>query len=417
MLTLGLPLTAQIGTHISLRSESSIRKHAELYFERQAYSHAAKLYHRVVAEHPDDQQAKLILGDCYRLMREPHSAAYWYGQALDNQETAVEHLYHYASVLCTTRAYGQARIWYQKYLVHRPDDQRALAALNSLRNPQRLIDNRYQVKQLAVELPGAVFSPALYQNGLVVVGEGGTGSLIKNITSWNEGPYFDLYYIPISEGKAGHPRYLDDNLNSVFHEGPAVFFDNGDQVILTRSAFKKGQEDTRNLQLMIAQRKPSGNWSTPKKLFSHQDYSIGHPAVDNHGSVIYFSTDKPGGYGGTDIYMSEYKNGAWTTPVNLGPEINTAGNELFPSVDLEGTLYYATNGRGGLGGLEIFKVDPGSGKSLNLGFPINSSADDFGIVWHPEQDGGYFSTNRTGRDRIFKFQMSPQLAKAAVPVN
>jgi hypothetical protein len=180
---------------------------------------------------------------------------------------------------------------------------------------------------------------------------------------------------------------------------------------------KKGQEDTRNLQLMMAERKPSGNWSTPTKLFSHQDYSIGHPAINQEGTIIYFSSDKSGGYGGTDIYQSKFQNGSWTKPVNLGAKINTAGNELFPSLDAEGTLYYSSNGRGGLGGLEIFRVDPVTSQPENVGHPINSSADDFGIVWEADLESGYFSSNRTGRDRIFKFHRDLQLAKAAVPDN
>lgn len=408
LVALGLgPLYGQIGRYISLRSESSIRNHAEIYFERQAYSHAAKLYQKIIREHPEDQKVKLRLGDSYRLLREPHNAAYWYGQVMQKDQSSAEHIFYYASVLCSIKKYQQAKFWYLEYLKANPNDQRAIAALSSLNNPQLLFDDRFEVKQLLIELPGAVFSPAIFEEGLVVVGEGNTGSLVKTLTTWNEGPYYDLYYVPLADGKPGYPKYLDDKLNSVLHEGPATFFEEGNKVIFTRSTFNKGDGDTRHLQLMIAERKSSGNWSSPRKLFRHENYSIGHPAVNKGGTTIYFSSNMPGGYGGTDIYRTDLINAVWQEPVNVGPGINTAGNELFPSLDEEGRLYFASNGLGGLGGLDIFKADlNGHNQPENLGFPINSQGDDFGIIWAPNNTFGYFSSNRKGIDGIFSFQLA-----------
>ena len=412
------PVSSQV-PQVSLRSESSIRKHADIYFEREAYAHAARLYQRLAVSQPEDQKLPLLLGDCYRNLREPVKAAYWYGQSLKRDRSSTEHLFHYASVLCASGKYQLAKYWYQAYLSESPSDQRAINALASLVEPQNLFDVRFDIKPLHIDLPGEVFSPSVLGNGLVFVGEGNTGSLVKTITTWQEGPYFDLYFVPIKEdGKAGHPKYLDDQLNSVLHEGPAVFFDEGNQVILTRSNFRRGDEDTRNLQLMIAQRKPSGSWGSPKKLFHHPDYSIGHPAVNQSGTVIYFASNMPGGYGGTDLYRSEYKDGVWQEPVNAGPEINTSGNELFPSMDDQGMLYFSSDGHGGLGGLEILKFKPGrTSKPINMGHPINSPGDDFGITWVPGENSGYFSTDRTGQDRIYQFQQSSQLVNAAVPNN
>lgn len=204
----------------------------------------------------------------------------------------------------------------------------------------------------------------------------------------------------------------------MLHEGPAVFFDQDRKVIFTRSNGRKSPDDTRNLQLMIAEKKPSGKWSTPKKLFANPGYSTAHPATYDQGTVLYFSSDRPGGYGGSDIYRSRFANGSWSQPENLGPAVNTAGNELFPTLDSEGILYFASNGHGGLGGLDIFRFKTTeTGELVNLGYPINSSADDFGIIFSQDQMEGYFSSRRTGADRIFRFEKQPQLAKVAVPVN
>ena len=411
------PINCQIGKYVTLRSESSIRIHAETYFEIQAYSHAAKLFQKIIRAHPDDLQVKLRLADCYRMMREPHTAVYWYQVALNEDRTSTEHLFHYASVLCAVKKYTKAKYWYSEYLKMRPDDQRAEAALTSLENPEELVDDRYEVEQLAIDLPGAVFSPTILGDGLVFVGEGNTGSLVKKMTTWIEGPYFDLYYVPLRDEGPGYPKYLDDKLNSVLHEGPAVFYEQGNKVIFTRSAFKKGEEDTRQLQLMMAERNPSGNWTSPRKLFHHDGYSIGHPAINDEGDIIFFASNMPGGFGGSDIYRTEFKNGSWQEPVNAGPRVNTPGNELFPTVDERGVLYFASNGHGGLGGLDIFKFETkGWDKPQNLGYPINSQGDDFGINWTTQNEVGYFSSNRKGTDRIFKCKfISVPLAQEANP--
>ena len=413
------PVCAQSGEYLTFSSASSIRQQADNYFERQAYSHAAKLYTRITTNHPDDHQVILLLADCYRFMREPYHAARWYKLALEKKPTiAAEHYFNYASALCATGKYQLALTWFSRYLELQPEDKRAIAAIESLTSPELIIDGTVEVEEVPIELPGGVFSPAIFDGGLVFVGEGATGSLTKKVTTWIEGSYFDLYYVPLDNGKPGFPRYLDNKLNSVFHEGPVTFFDRGNKVIITRSAFKKGQGDTRNLQLMISERKPGGNWSTPKKLFHQRDYSIGHPAITADAGIIYFASNKPGGYGGSDLYFSEYENGKWTEPVNMGPQINTSGNELFPTIGGDGLLYFSSDGHGGLGALDIFKTEPSAGAPpVHLGYPINSPRDDFSMVFETNASHGYFSTNRSGQDRIYRFEMKPQLVKAAVPVN
>ena len=415
----GTPVSAQSAKPLT-SPESSLRQHADSYFERKAYAHAAQLYSRIIASRPEDRQAIIRLADCYRMMREPQNAARWYELAF--QKTIPEdpeHLFNYASALCSSGRYQQAETWYSRYLEIKPGDPRAMAALEDLNNLKLLFDSRIEIEQIPIELHGPVFSPAILDGGLVFVGEGSTGGLARAVTTWTEKPYLDLYYVPLGKnGKPGYPKYLDNNLNSLFHEGPVAFFDGGTRVILTRSASRKGQGHTRNLQLMIAERKPSGSWSTPRKLFYHRNYSIGHPAINDDGTVIYFSSTQPGGYGGSDLYRSEYKNGNWSEPVNAGAEINTSGNELFPSLGPDGTLYFASDGHGGLGGLDIFSITPETGhKPVNMAYPVNSGNDDFGLVFETDGDRGYFSSNRSGQDRIYKLEIRSQLVNAVVPVN
>jgi outer membrane protein OmpA-like peptidoglycan-associated protein len=143
--------------------------------------------------------------------------------------------------------------------------------------------------------------------------------------------------------------------------------------------------------------------------FNSDNYSCGHPSLSVNDSVLYFTSDMPGGYGGADIYLSERTDSGWTAPRNLGPEINTEGNEMFPYIHESGVLYFASNGHLGLGGLDIFKAIPNNEKFQieNMGYPLNSKYDDFSLTMDEEQKGGYFASNREGGkgdDDIYKFE-------------
>jgi outer membrane protein OmpA-like peptidoglycan-associated protein len=148
--------------------------------------------------------------------------------------------------------------------------------------------------------------------------------------------------------------------------------------------------------------------------YNSNEYSAGHPALNKEGNILIFASDMPGGYGGTDLYFSVRSGkGPWTRPVNLGKKINTEGNELFPYLDNLGNLYFASTGHAGLGGLDIFEVPLKEMKPTsmprNMGAPINSSTDDFGLIIGDDGKGGYFSSNRKGTDDIFAFNRSTNL--------
>lgn len=211
------------------------------------------------------------------------------------------------------------------------------------------------------------------------------------------------------------------SLNTKYHEGPATFSQDGSRVIFTRNNFNGGKyrksiDGTNKLKLYTATQ-TNGVWSKAEELpFNSDEYSTGHPALSKNRNgepdqLLYFSSDRPGGLGGTDIYVSTWTNGQWGEPVNLGKEINTKGNELFPFADDRGNIYFSSDGRSGLGGLDIFyaqlSTDGQQGAVVrNLGEPINSSQDDFGIVTDGNRNAGYFSSNRKhggADDDLYRF--------------
>ena len=204
-------------------------------------------------------------------------------------------------------------------------------------------------------------------------------------------------------------------LNSKYHEGSAVFTTDGNRIIFTRNNYNKNEYKTseggiNKLKLYTAEQ-INGHWTNIEELpLNSDEYSTGHPALNPDNTLLYFASDRPGGQGGTDIYVSRLENGAWSEPVNAGPEINTKGNEMFPFVDQVGNLYFSSDGHAGLGDLDIFYAPMESyaraKKSINLGAPINSSKDDFGLITDAERTNGYFSSNRKegGKDDdIYRF--------------
>lgn len=204
-------------------------------------------------------------------------------------------------------------------------------------------------------------------------------------------------------------------LNSKYHEGPATFTRDGSKVIFTRNNFNNGKykessDGINKLKLYTAEDK-NGSWSNVQEVpFNNDEYSTGHPSLSKDDKLMFFASDMPGGFGGTDIYVVSYDNGQWGQPVNLGKDVNTKGNEMFPFVDELSNLYFASDGHPGLGDLDVFYVQLKNGtpvgKILNLGAPINSSKDDFGVITDGERKSGYFSSNRKRGgidDDIYRF--------------
>ncbi|MGR3810439.1 OmpA family protein [Jiulongibacter sp. NS-SX5] len=221
---------------------------------------------------------------------------------------------------------------------------------------------------------------------------------------------------PITESEK-----FSGSINSKYHEGPAAFFKDGQRVIFTRNNFVKGKtgessDGINKLKLYLATTEKDG-WGNISELpFNSEEYSTGHPALNEDETLLFFASDMPGGYGGTDIYASRIEGGNWSQPINLGPAVNTKGNEMFPFVDENGNLYFSSEGLPGAGGLDIFFArmieTEIQGTPINLGMPINSSKDDFGMVTDGLRQNGYFSSNRKrggDDDDIYSFERQCEL--------
>ncbi|GAB3266779.1 hypothetical protein GCM10027347_35010 [Larkinella harenae] len=385
--------------------------------------------------------------------------------------THVDTYRHYAQVLASNGKYNESQLMYEKYnqLKEKATESERLSFTDpSTGVIGKKEPTRYRLEVLALNTSNAEFSPMYYRDGLVFVSGKKASAAIETAGKGGGGSYLDLFYIqdrqqlrinqiikadgsvakpvqpktsknrqPASPNRAsandsrtlgGYQsgvsisdglRYskgiqsFSRSINSRYHEGPVTFFNDGYQMVFTRNNYdgrrvRQSSEGVTNLKLYTASQQ-NGTWVNIEEMpFNSNDYSVGHPALSKDNRLLIFASDMPGGSGGTDLYVSRNENGQWTKPVNLGKEVNTKGNDLFPFIDERGNLYFASDGRKGLGGLDIYYVPlvnaAIAGPIEHLEAPINSDMDDFGLITDGNRKSGYFSTNRQkGNDDIFRF--------------
>ena len=265
------------------------------------------------------------------------------------------------------------------------------------------------------------FSPTFYEEGIVFVSNRKRPNNAKAITDnkdeWLGDNFMSLYYAKETDEGMELPQEFSVNITTRYHEGPVSFTRSGQQIFFTRNSYKNGRKETNRrgdtLLKIYTATKNGQDWTGIKELpFNVEDYDQCHPTISANGKVLIFSSNRNGGYGGMDLYKSEFLNGQWSTPVNLGAPINTKKNEVFPYMHFDGTLYFSSNGHGGYGGLDVFSSvmrDAYWEAPVNVNSPINSLDDDFGFILDKAGKSGYFSSSRAkglGKDDIYRFAIA-----------
>lgn len=403
------------------------------------------------------------LAFAYQQVGDFQKAERFYREALkDNINDDPQPILHYAQMLAGNGKFAEAQRQYERYATLKDKQPaRPLPAAPGGGLPFGTAGQpvRYRLEDLVINTAGEEFSPAFYGEGLVYVTGKKGGSAIETTGRGGGAGYLDLFYVPnryqlsVREvinadgtvrkptnerskadrsprptandsrtvGAGGYPARsgspgmrFDRSLNSRYHEGPATFTRDGMRIFFTRNNVSEGRArqstgDVTKLKLYTAHRQ-NNTWADVIELpFNSDEYSVGHPTLSRDEQLLYFASDMPGGYGGTDLYVSRFQNGRWSRPVNLGEDINTKGNELFPFVDDSGNLYFTSDGRKGLGGLDIFYAaltngGQTAGSVEHLAPPFNSAQDDFGLITDAGRQTGYFSSNRRGNnDNIYRF--------------
>jgi outer membrane protein OmpA-like peptidoglycan-associated protein/tetratricopeptide (TPR) repeat protein len=411
-------------------AQKSKLQRANAAFEDYNYQTAIELYLEIL-DKTDVSEAKIKLAESYRKVNNMAEAEFWYGQVVHLPEAKPIYYLYYGKSLQANGKCDLAKPWFEKYSIEEPDDLRGQLLANTCDREEleKMIASRkdfYEIKKLPFNTAFDDFGPAFFKGGIVFASERDNTGPTARIHEWTGYPFLDLYYTKVDTVDAealefkyeGKPKKYEKKLNTKYHDGPICFSRDGKEIFFTRNNLDErnrvGKDDEGTIRLKVFRADLNGDkWENLEGLpFNSDEYSVAHPTLDPDGKTLYFASDMPGGFGGMDLYYTVKEDGSWSPPRNLGPRINTEGHEVFPYVHSSGRLYFSSDGHVGLGMLDIYYIDNQNGvwgPPMNIGFPINTSSDDFGLILNEEETFGYFSSNReggVGRDDIYSFKYS-----------
>lgn len=418
-----------------LFAQSLMQKKADQLYSELSYLAASEFYQDLIKPESKASESNIRkLADCYFKIGEYKKSETAYTLLLNK----------YPSGLTENDliAYLQVLKYNEKYT----DVKKALSLLESKRKDNIIIKNHLQKENYLKELKedsaaykvtnveslnteNSEFSPVFFnQDKGVLFSSNRRNTSVRNKTfAWDDSYFIDVYASLKKDSlKFDNTMPIDKDVISLYHDGPVALSADGNTLYLTRSNVltKKLSDKTVNvvnLKLYIIQKDSKGKFSEPVSFpYNSDDYSLGHATITKDGKRLYFVSDMPGGLGQTDLYVSELKDGKWQKPENLGQAINTEGREMFPYVHEDGTLFFSSDGRAGLGGLDIYFAVPEIDlyfEPQSLGYPINSHLDDFGFALNSDLKTGYFSSNRPGgkgKDDIYYFRSKEAIVGSSI---
>ncbi len=392
------------------------------YYKKGSEEFSNLQYHRAIEDFnkdiskKDNHASKIKLANSYRLVNDYKNAEKIYSEVVQYLEIESVEFFNYGKILMNKGDYESAKIWFNKYLEKSPNDVVAkmlLSSCNSI-NEFKKDTSLYSLESLSFPELESSFSQVPFGKGIVFTAD---KKSIKKSTDepWTGKTYYDLYFSEKDkDGKWISPQLLKGVVNGKYHEGPATFNKAGTEVYFTRSNYfkpnklSKNSGNESNLKIFKA-KLVDNNWTDLEEMpFNSDEYSVGHPCLSPDEKTLYFISDMPGGYGGTDIYYSNLEDNKWSKPENVGGEINTASTEMFPFMSADGTFYFSSDAHNNLGGLDVFATsyDSKNNKWLqveNLNYPMNSSKDDFAFYIEEDNKTGFISSNRNVMDNLYEF--------------
>ena len=359
-----------------------------------------------------------MIAESYRITNQPDKAESWYKRALKRDFPNPAAVLHLADVLKMNQKYREANDEYKRYQQLVPDDPLAAEGILSCQLTIEWMENptAHEIEDMKIlNSRQNDFSPAYARSDYMVLyftssRDAATGNKTHGATGEN---FADIFESQLDrKGKWSVPVPLEGDINTEADEGTPNLSADYNTLYFTRCLLTKRQK--MGCQIFVSQR--SGNlWSKPEPLeLAPDSMVVAHPAISPDNTSLYFVSDMPGGFGGKDIWMvtRDSPGSPWGQPANLGPGVNTPRDEVFPFVRADGTLYFSSDGHPGMGGLDIFRARKNEAENWeveNLRYPINSSADDFGIVVEAGEEKGFFSSTRKGRgnDELYAFVLPP----------
>ncbi|MBK9285553.1 MAG: OmpA family protein [Sphingobacteriaceae bacterium] len=374
-------------------------KKANKYFSTQAYSQAIPHYEKAYLKDSSNKSILTNLGDCYRLTNNASGQLKCYGGLVRTGNAELIHKLYYGQALMESGRGDEAKTYFEQYTA----DERGKELASSFEKMKMYTKNMdaYSVESVSYNSTNADFCAVLFNSTVVFASTRNQTKWINKKHAWTNNNYLNLYTTEKSSGIDLKPKEFMGNLNSKYNDGPVCFSADFNTLYFTRNNYNKkavSSDGTYKLKIFEATMNVNGLERVTELDFNNNDFNCAHPSISADGNTLYFASDMPGGRGGMDIYkVVKESDTAWSAPVNLGDKVNTPGNEVFPFIASNNLLYFASNGHDGLGGLDIYETkikDGKAGRIYNMGQPVNSKDDDFGLFLGPDNKVGYISSNR-----------------------
>ena len=399
---------------VSLNAQDNISKKADKQFSRLEFVKASESYKKLIDKGNASDYIVGQLAECYYNIFNTVEAEKWYA-TLSEDSTDPTIIFRYSQMLKANGKYKLSNKWMLKFVELRPADNRSTTFMKDPNYLPKIISKgkRFNVQNLDINSEYSDFGGTLNNNKLYITSSRNTVGLFdigRWITQrisygWNNEPYLDVYSFDVSEsGSYINEDYLDSNINTKYHEGLASFDANGN-MYLTRESFYENEyvedPESNNITSLLGIYKITrGDKNVVGLNINSVEYSVKNPSISADGKTLYFSSDMPGGFGNFDIYRGDInENGDINNIENLGQKVNTEGQEMFPFIGNENTLYFSSDSQLGLGGLDVFftkEVDGKWASARNVGIPVNSNADDFAFSINETSGEGFISSNRSG---------------------
>jgi outer membrane protein OmpA-like peptidoglycan-associated protein len=402
-------------------SQSAKLKKANDQYQKLSYKSAIDNYTDLLSSDIATAEMKAKLAHSYFNTNDLLNAEKYYEMATASGVLPNEHYFYFSQTLKQLGKYSESDKWMNLFYEKTKSDKRA----NSFNDNRTYLENidkagiHFSIKNELFNSNVSDFGGyESYNHNKLYFLSSRRNTFIKNQWMWDGGKFLDLFML--AKGQDNSTKLLR-NVTTNFHEGPLCFNKDESIVYFTRNNVSKGKNrkdknGIQNLKLFVANINEKGKWFNVKELsINSKEFSIGHPTLSPDGNTLYFVSDMPGGFGGADLYrVSINTDGSLGNPVNLGVNVNTEGQEMFPWISPDGLLFFSSNGHVGLGGLDVFVMSiEGNGTVFrnltNVGKPLNGQYDDFAITFNRNGKTGYFSSNRAGgkgNDDIYSFEMT-----------
>ncbi len=394
----------------SLSAQIKDIKKADEYFYDFNYRKAIKLYQEIKDRGDAIYYTTHRIGDCYRHLGNIEESVNWYLKAIEYPDVDMSTYLILAQQLKQLDRYDESNQYLKKY-----NELAGVEESNVLTKSKidllKKDSSNFEIYNLPINTPYSEIGPTLYKDKLVFCSNKGEVRAFNRTDIRDGDQFYKLYYSKINSfSNLSEPKFFSRKLSTKYNDGPIAFNQDNTIAFITRNV--EGEDNKKSYLNIFVSNKVKGQWQ--KKVLPiplHQfNFSIMHGFLTKDEKRFFFVSDMDGGYGGFDIYYSYIKDGFLSSPVNLGSNVNSSANEMFPYIGEDGILYYSSDKEDGLGGMDVFFALPIGeefSNSFNMGYPINTSQDDFGLIYLENQKLGYFVSDRAGgkgQDDLYAFE-------------